>query len=203
MPLSHTPPYGRANVGYFMDDFHAGSMNTRIWSVRGSGGSVTMPDGLIAGQVLISANTNKTQEIYHASPSFSAATKSSCSIRAKLVSTASVALSVGLNALTPQNANSYAAWVFNTALGTTWRARSALASAVTTIDTGITADTNFHEFQVVIDSIAAQFFMDGNYITTITTNIPTVSLSPFAMLESNSGAKTAYVDYVEAWNERA
>jgi hypothetical protein len=202
MPLRRFRPYGSLRANYFFDEFTAGGYNSVVWSLRGSGGSANMVDGSIGGQLHVTASNNKTQEVYQSSVSYSAASKSSFASRSQLASVASVALSLGFNAASPNNATSLAAWVFDTALGTTWRIRSVVGGSTTTTDTGITADTNWHEYGVIIDATAVQFFLDGAFVAAITANIPTLELSPFFLLASNGGTKEAYIDFIEAWNER-
>lgn len=56
-----------------------------------------------------------------------------------------------------------------------WAAACRSGATETSIDTGVTADTNWHRWEFVVDSAATEveFFIDGTSVGTITSNIPT------------------------------
>lgn len=64
---------------------------------------------------------------------------------------------------------------FSSGTDTTWKAVTVTAGGSSTIvDTGVTADTNFHVFEMTnnLTGTAIQFLIDGNVVANITTNIP-------------------------------
>lgn len=203
MPLIKFRPHADQRINYFLEEFPGASYNNRLWSVRGTGGSLSLISDAIGGQARLRASSNRYYEIYQSITAYSAASKTFFSTFIRPSSTASIALSFGLNAKTPNNTTSYVAWVFDTSVGSTWRVTSVIGGSATTVDTGITADTTLHDFRIVVDSGSAQFFIDTVHTTTITTNIPTLQLSPFVLNTSRTSAtKDAFIDWIEAWNER-
>jgi hypothetical protein len=60
-----------------------------------------------------------------------------------------------------------------------WECRTTSASTTTATDSGITTDTNWHNYTIIINSNASSvtFYIDGSLVATNTTNIPSVILN--------------------------
>lgn len=82
-----------------------------------------------------------------------------------------------------------------------WQIVNAFNSSRTTTNTSVTADTNYHDFKIVINSggTSVEYFIDGVSVGTIATNICLNLVSPSVVLiqTSGSGASGAIdLDYV-------
>lgn len=203
MPLRRAHITADDKVDYFLEDFSGGLYNSRLWSVRGTG-SALLRNGAAGGVVRVAASGNTVSyELYQACTNYSATSKSVFNYRMRLITAGTMVAQCGGNAITPNNTTNYVAWYFDSAVGSTWHVRSVSGGTTTDVDTGIAADTSYHEFKIIIDTVAVQFFYDGQFVTTITTNIPSAGLSPFVKATTKSNTtRNIDVDYVEAWNER-
>lgn len=86
-----------------------------------------------------------------------------------------------------------------------WQAVCMASEIETAVDTGITADTSWHTFKIVINAAgtSAAFYIDGTQVSNspITTNIPTgVSRAPYpiaSMAKSlGTGEPVTFLDYI-------
>ncbi len=81
-----------------------------------------------------------------------------------------------------------------------WEAVTASASSRTATDTGITADTTFHIFNVVVNQAGTSvaFYIDGTLVATNTTNISTTNpIGHLLKIEKSAGttARKIYEDW--------
>ena len=69
-----------------------------------------------------------------------------------------------------------------------------------TTDTGVTVDTNYHEFRVIVDRIADEvlFYIDGSLVATHTTIPVTTTTRPHCRIRKTAGttARKMLMDYV-------
>jgi hypothetical protein len=94
-------------------------------------------------------------------------------------------------------------WLYEAALGANWRARSVVGGVETVVDSGIVADTNWHEFRIIGITGLANFFLDGVSIATIITNLATGNLSPFIRSTSvTATVRDTLADWMEAYGDR-
>jgi hypothetical protein len=82
-----------------------------------------------------------------------------------------------------------------------WQINSVSASTATTTNTTSTVDTGWHTFRIDVNSAATSiaFYIDGTQVATspITTNIPTVALSPYLAILTTSGTdQVVLADYM-------
>lgn len=81
-----------------------------------------------------------------------------------------------------------------------WQICASSASVQTSTNTSVAADTNWHNFGIVVNAAASSisYTIDGVSVGTVTTNIPTVQLSPSFSFNNNgsytSGTQTVIVD---------
>lgn len=82
-------------------------------------------------------------------------------------------------------------WVYNTASGSTR----------TQTSSGIAASTSWVKLQAVINAAATSvtFYIDGSSVGTVTTNIPTASISPLIQMNGTSGTNYVYIDYFDMY----
>lgn len=100
-------------------------------------------------------------------------------------------------------ADDYAAFRFWQGTDTHWMCKSSGdgGTTVTSTDSGITPDTNFHIFKIVETTSIRdfKFYIDGNLVCTHTTNLPrTAALLVSAATQTNNPAASAtHMDF--AW----
>lgn len=189
------------DVYYFYDDFVGSNWDNRWWSSRGTGGSVsTQADSVVR----VRATANLAYELYQTDKcDFSVAAVASMICRFMISSTASMRGEIGLEAANPDETNNRITVYYDSAVGANWRAQCISGGAATTVDTGISADTNFHEFEIVTTSGSVKFSLDGVLVATITTNIPSTLLQPCCHVISRTGVvKDVNIDWIEAVGER-
>ncbi len=64
---------------------------------------------------------------------------------------------------------------------TNWFVKTSKGGSVTSVDTGVSDHLKWHWFEIVYDDKEAKFFIDGNSVATITTNIPTTQSELFGI----------------------
>jgi hypothetical protein len=202
MPLRKYAPFDDFLSNYFKDDFSGLSVAGRAWeTVNSSGGSYTYPSNNEGGTVVLTANANnyiwfKHNEITGA---LTLARKPFVLWRGKLDSLTSIRGGWGaINSTTDE-----IEWFYDASLGANWRIKTRAANTDSITDTGIAADTNFHEFKIEADSAVVVFSLDGSPIGRITTNLPTVTLAPCMRVTSQTGATRAIIsDVIEFYHDR-
>lgn len=199
MPVRRYIPGEDLTVSYFFDDFAGGLYNNRIWSTRAGSGSVAVPTVAIGGQIVVQAAATNYYEVYVSVLESVITRKYVCSWRGKVASLTSSRGAFGIQT----DANNRIEWLYEAALGANWQARCVSASVATVVDTGIAADTVFHEFKIVMNTSLAHFILDEIPRATIITNVPTGGLSPFLRSTSTMAAtKDIYADWVETYGGR-
>lgn len=77
-------------------------------------------------------------------------------------------------------------------LDTNYQCCTRYGTTQTVVDSGVTADTNFHKFDIIFNDTLAtpaiQFFIDGNLVAVITTHLPPAATSMTRLLEPVSTA---------------
>ena len=70
------------------------------------------------------------------------------------------------------------------------------------LDSGVSADTNYHSHKMSCESTFASYTLDGVFTGTITTNLPTTKMQAVGGLTKHSaaGTWTINIKYCEAWN---
>jgi len=102
---------------------------------------------------------------------------------------------------------SIVAFRFDSAVDTNWQAYTGTAAATfTLVDTGVVADTNFHQFKIINSEGNMEFFVDGNLVATIlssATGFPssTTGMSDFIQIDVASGSVTARVNSMQWWSQ--
>lgn len=78
-----------------------------------------------------------------------------------------------------------------------WECNTASSASTTATDSGITTDTNWHNYTIIINSNASSvtFYIDGSLVSTNTTNIPSSVLN-LGISNVNSGISAGNTRYV-------
>ena len=202
MPVKRYDPSADLGESYLFDDFPGLLYNNRIWSARGGAGTITIPASCIGGQVQVRGNASNYYELYVNLLSFTVARKFEISWCVKLTDLTSRQSCWGLcGATSPAEA---VCFQYDSAVSANWYIVAITSSVATQTDTGIAADTNWHEFRVAGNTGVATYFIDNVPAGNVTTNLPAGSLSPFCRsTSSDAGAtKDTLVDWVEVYGDR-
>lgn len=185
----------------FYDDFGGSSYDSAMWAARGTGGSLALQTD---GSLRVRATANNSYELYQNDlPDFSVAKLATIYARYRVSSTASMAGEVGFEAASPNNTSNWITLHYDSVLGANWQAQCASGGSTTTVDTGVAANTSYHEFRIECKTGSVVFFLDGTLVATITTNIPSLLLQPYAFVVSKTGAtKDLFFDWLECTGER-
>jgi len=89
----------------------------------------------------------------------------------------------------PPNDGAYFEYIDNVNSGR-FECKTTASSTTTNNNSGITADTDWHYFKIVINAAATsvEFYVDNVLVATNTTNIPTANISPCIYLLNNGTA---------------
>jgi len=119
-------------------------------------------------------------------------------VRAKLYQTTYILRRLGLY----RDSNNYIWFELNESSGgsANWFAISCSGGSSTSVDTGVSADTPAHTFEIIRTSSGLEFYIDDSLVATITDNIPTLCLDIHLYLE-NLEAADKYTDVEAIWFE--
>lgn len=199
MPLRKFDPAAVLSMQYAFDDFLGQLYSHKYWSTRSGSGAVSLVASAIGGQLQIRANATNYYELYQSSLQFSLAKRFQITWRGKAVDLTSSRSAWGMQT----DATNRIEWLYEAALGANWRARSVVGGVETVVDSGIVADTNWHEFRIIGITGLANFFLDGVSIATIITNLATGNLSPFIRSTSvTATVRDTLADWMEAYGDR-
>jgi len=201
MPLRRYSKRFDLSQYYFYDDFVGSNYDNRWWTGRGGGGSLTAQADSIL-RIRATANTN--YELYQNDLcDFSVAKNAIHTSRWRVSSLTSMSGEVGFEPTTPDNATDWLAFIYNSDIGANWQAQSAAGGVTTTIDTGVAADTSYHEFRIETTSGTLKYFLDGVLVATITTNISALLLQPYCWVVSKTAAtRDVFFDWIETFGDR-
>lgn len=185
---------------YFFDDFFGSNWDDRVWMSRGSGGSLSLRAG---GVIRVRATANNNYELYQNDLGDSdVAHYARCQWRFKKSATAMQG-EIGFMGESPYSTTDWICIMYDSALGSNWRCQTAADSVVTTTDTGIASDNNYHDAIIECAPGAVRFYLDGVYMATHTTNISSRRLQLYCYVVSKTGAaRDVLIDFVELSGDR-
>ncbi len=188
------------NVCVFYDDFVGSNYNTMYWSGRGSGGSLAAQAG---GLLRVQATANNSYELYQGDkPDFSLVGHIVQTSRWRLSSLSSISGEVGMEAASPNNTTEWLCFLYASG-NANWQAQISSGGNTTTVDTGVAADTSYHDFRIEFTSSLVTFFLDSVLVASIGTNITSYILQPYAYVVSTTGsARDVYIDWIEVYGGR-
>jgi hypothetical protein len=186
---------------YFYDDFTGTNYEDRWWTTRGTGGSLALQTD---GSIRVRATANNSFEMYQNDlPDFFVAKNATMMFRYKLNVTTSIQGEVGFEAASPNNTLDWVTLYYDSAVGSNWQAQAAAGGTSTTVDTGVAADANYHEFKIITRNGEITYYIDGVLVATITTNITSLALQPYAYIVSKTGStRDVFFNWIEAVGER-
>ncbi|MFA6073270.1 MAG: hypothetical protein WC758_04105 [Candidatus Woesearchaeota archaeon] len=123
-------------------------------------------------------------------------------LRAKLVATTGQRTYIGLmKTATSQNfgaINEGAVFFYDSTSNANWSARNCKAGTCTDVNTNVSTNTNFHTFTIKPSTSGVAYYIDGVFITNITTNVPTARVAWIGMETetTDTTADNTRVDYV-------
>lgn len=176
------PPNYMNNEIVLFDDFIGAAYDNSVWGI--SGATVSTLNSL-NGRLRVSAGM-----FYFADMGiFSCEETFYCEWKGSLTVTGSNYAECGMNSST----NAFGTWM-------AWQRRADTATFLiqvvsngnyTELDSGLPANANEHLFQIQGSSGVVQFFLDGVWCTTITTNVTSDRLQPYIFITSGN----ANMDY--------
>jgi len=191
---------------YLWDDFEGYRIDNRIWktSTSGPGSSVAIPSGnYIGGQLRIRSGSSngRSCDLYlggrrqlAVSSGFEFETRVKCSDLTNSYTELGLAYW----------SNDDYVMLSRSASGN-WQAIAKDGGTDTTVDTGVSADSNWHTYRIEAVSGQVKFYIDDTLVATITTNIPSNSLEVAFYQETTGGSSNryTYLDWVEIIGGRA
>lgn len=79
-----------------------------------------------------------------------------------------------------------------------WFCVARAASVETRVDSNINVNTSFNKFRIVRTTTSVQFYINDQFVTEITTNIPTIDITPcYQIVNSAAADKTLDIDYFQ------
>jgi hypothetical protein len=201
LPHQHYIPGLRSKL-IFYDDFLGNAYNNRTW-----GGTATVKTllDLVEGGVLrigTSATSGSTAYNDWASARSLLVSKNVLmEAKCRAVQSTYIYIEIGLNY---DGSNRIMFYADESSGGSaTWKAFSQSAGASTAVDTGVALDTGWHIFRIECSSTAVKFYIDEVLVATVTTNIPTLHLSPrFLVMAKENAEKDLDTDYVFIMEDR-
>jgi hypothetical protein len=183
------------------DDFLGGNYDDRWWAGRGTGSLTALADGILR----VRATAGASYELYQGDfCNLSVAGLAVMNSRWKCVDVTSVQGKIGFEAASPDNASDWIAFIFDSAISVNWLCQSAASGSVTTVDTGVACSTAYYEFRIETRPGQVTFFLNGVLIATITTNISSLLLQPYAyVVATGASARDIYFDWLEVFGDRA
>lgn len=195
------------DAGYiFRNDFvgttigNTGSNPHPWWSARGGAGSLALVDG---GLLQISASANDWYELYRFDLcDFSVAAHADLTARWRIDSLSSILTRIGLKS-DPSISVDWICVLYDPTINGNWHAQCSIAGASSTVDTGLAADLNYHEFQIECDPVEVRFSIDSVLKASISVNVSSQLLQPYVYVESKTGSsRDTFLDCIEVFGER-
>lgn len=201
MPVKRFDPPSSLEMSYLYDDFAGLLYNSRIWSVRGGSGTLTIPTSCLGGQAQVRANASNYYEMYQSVLNFTIGRRFDTTWRVKLPSLTSMQSRWGICGST--STAEMIGFRYDSSVSANWYIMTTTGSTTTATNTGVAADTNWHEFHCTGYTGIVTYFIDNVPVGNITTNIPTGSLSLFCRSTDTGGAtKDTLIDWVEIYGDR-
>ena len=193
MPLTR---YSRVGTNltqlFFWEDFIGDTYDNTIWNCGGSGGSASIQEGSI---LHIMANGDNYYQLEQTAIT-SAASFVTCNYRCRLSSKNGIKAQVGLMS---GNWTEWTVILYDSRINANFWCQSVFNSVASEVDSGIAADTSFHEFRIEMSPGGIRYYIDGIYVTTISTNNPTALLKLYAYAAAiTRTSKSLFVDSIKA-----
>ena len=195
---------GDASRFVFVDDFGGAAYDQNAWSASFVGAGSLRSLAVLGGVVeLVAPSTSDSARLAFGSGApFSLAKNAVVRWRVRVPIVTNVRAYCGL--YFSSGGTNGVWWQLDTSVSPNWYAATYAAGAPTLVNSGVTANTNWHDFYIVTSSAQAQFFLDGVLLATISTTLPSVDLSLVFYTEAlTASQRTAQADYVEAEGVRA
>jgi hypothetical protein len=193
MPLTR---YSRVGTNltqlFFWEDFTGNTIDSTLWSSGGSAGSVFIQEGSI---LRIRADANDDYYQLEQIAITSVAGFVTCNYRCRLSSLQNIKAQMGFIG---ETWTEWAVILYDDSTDTNFWCQSVFNSISSTVDSGIAADTAFHEFKIETFPGGIKYYIDGIYVTTISTNNPTALLKLYAYVTSMTGnSKDLLIDSIK------
>jgi len=190
---------------YFLDPFVGLVIDTYVWEISATGGGwVGMTQGL-GGRAIIMAGVTVGDVAYiqqSTSKNFDISTGINAGFKIRILDLTDCIIRFAFL----QDSTNTIYIALNTSIGSNWISVCQDGSGSTTVDSGITVNTNWHEVRLNCTAAQCNFLLDGISIATITTHIPVGLFGPQMhayRVTSGYDYRSCLIDWVEASGGRA
>lgn len=201
MALRKLPPKYDNSKFLFFDDFVGAGYEASHWSSATTGGSVAInPTPTANGALRVIAYGTMDTTVTMGTMFFASPSDSTFRASVKIpVLTGGLYTEIGL-----QNTTNYACLAIDTGVTSNWMVQARNASGNTTTATSVPVATDaWTELQVDCLASSVVYRVNGAIVGTATTNLPTLTLSPYFYWEALTTDKTLLIDWVEVTGGRA
>jgi hypothetical protein len=192
--------YDDETTAIFFDDFITSSLNNNwVISTLGPLSNITVIDG-VGGQLkLTSGNiTNDFSKLCTSKKQLDVSHSLYIKLRIKLLSTTDINVFIG----SINDNNNLIKFTYDSN-NSNWFSESRSNGNIIMTDTTIVADLNWHIFEIKASSSAIRYSIDGNIVSTLTTNIPTLLLQFYIQCNSLTNLSKSFIcDYVTLYSDR-
>jgi hypothetical protein len=203
------PPIDR-DLFYFYDDFFGFSYDKYVHTTWGSGGGAGAIVVGLGGQFRITTGTAGNFQVVgnDINHMYSQAQFPEVAWRGKTTTLTNYASEFGWavsHGAWSGSSTTKIVWLYDSTVSANWQCQCMDGSSVTTYDTSVAADTNWHDFRIKRTASGCLFLLDFVSFPEVTTNIPIGDLGLVAGGKTNTGgsSNTVFLDYVEAFGGRA
>jgi hypothetical protein len=184
------------------DEFIGKDIDNKLWArtISGGGGRIKIANDKIGGQLLIQSGkgVGRSVSLHTNGKTYYTNHDTVLRMRFRVEDISDSYSEIGFN-------NKSGQIRFERVENGNWEAVCQDDTGETRVDTGIISDQDFHWFGIRCRCDGVDFYVDGEYKTTITTNIPNGSLEFFVYHETSNGKSTrkSYIDaiYIDGGRE--
>jgi hypothetical protein len=186
---------------YYCEDFVGANYDNRIWGSAVSGGSTVAKIIAVGGQVELAASAGNSAELNQGGRfNYSVDRYLQLSARVRLEG-ASTSVQLFLGAIDSAGTG-FVRWVADTATSANWIISSRNGGTENYVPSSIALDTAWHDFMIVCAPGSVVFLLDGAFVGELTTNLPSNELQLFMKVVSLTSARSARIDWIEAFGAR-
>jgi hypothetical protein len=199
--------FDNKNLCALFDDFIGSSLiNTWISNTNGVDSSVTFIDG-IGGILRLTSgsSTNDYSELRSGNKLTNINSTAKLTFRFKLLQTTNTIVRLGFISDNSVPDNNLIDFYYSADSSVSdWFCRTINSEVSSSIATGVTGDTNWHEFEILTSLTEIKFYIDSNLVASSSTNLYTGLLFIYAnqTTKLNGNTKSCQIDYIKFISDR-
>lgn len=192
------------NRAYFLDDFCGAYYDNGTWAIGTSGTSSAAKIGGVGGilELIAEGGEYAVEMTFSSRRIYNKSQKPFIRWYIKCPDPTSLLLNIGF--LDTSAWNNWVLWTADPPDHTNWRARASNGGSETVVDSGVAPNTSWHLCEILMDTGQCFYLLDGVLYATITTNLPTVNMTPYIYLKTlGANDRNALIDWIEMESDRA